>query len=523
MPTEPGFKITYTTLASPAEEVHVAFEEAVERVKADLGDDHPMWIGGAEVAGRELFEDLSPADRRLLVGRFQQGTPEDAAAAIDAAGRAFAGWSATPWRERLAILRRAAEGLSAKRFELAALMSLEVGKTRFESLADVEEAADLIRYYCQQVEDAGGFERPMGRLAPNENTRDVLRPYGVWVVISPFNFPVALAAGMAGAALAAGNTVVFKPASDAPACGLELYRALAGAGLPDGTVNAITGAGGLLGDELVSNPGVAGLVFTGSKEVGQAIYRKFNREAVRPCFLELGGKNPAIVTANADLEVAAEGVARAAFGFGGQKCSACSRVYVEAPVAERFRELLVARAEALVVGDPLARDTFLGPVINQAAYRKFLDCASEARRDGRILCGGTLLAEGAWENGYFVQPTIVDRLPEGHRLAVEELFLPFLYLEEVESLDAAIERANETEYGLTAGIFSEDRAEIETFFDRIEAGVTYANRKSGATTGAWPGVNPFCGWKASGSTGKGVCGPYYVQQFLREQSRTIME
>ncbi len=523
MSDETGFKITYTTLASPAEEVHVAFEEAAQSVQADLGGSHPMWIDGREVRGRPEFEDRSPSDRRVTVGRFQQGSGEDAAAAIDAAGRAFAGWSATPWRERLALLRGAAEGLSARRFELAALMSLEVGKTRFESLADVEEAADLIRYYCQQVEDAEGFERPMGRLAPNENTRDVLRPYGVWVVISPFNFPVALAAGMVGAALAAGNTVVFKPASDAPACGLALYEVLAAAGLPDGVVNAITGAGARLGDELVSNPGVAGLVFTGSKEVGHAIYRKFSREAIRPCFLELGGKNPAIVTASADLEVAAEGVARAAFGYGGQKCSACSRVYVDSAVADRFRELLVARAKSLVVGDPLARDTFLGPVINDAAYRNFLDCASEARRDGRILCGGVLLADGPFENGYFVQPTVVDRLPDGHRLAVEELFLPFLCLEEVDSLERALERANRTEYGLTAGIFSEDAGEIETFFDRIEAGVTYANRKSGATTGAWPGVNPFCGWKASGSTGKGVCGPYYVQQFLREQSRTIME
>ena len=518
-----GFKITYATLAAPAEEVHVAFETAAQELEGSLGQTHPLWIDGEPELSSAVFEDRSPTDRRVVVGRFQKATPEQVGKAIAAAHQAFGEWSRMPWQERLSILRTAAENISTHRFELAALMSLEVGKNRFEALADAEEAADLLRYYCQQMEDADGFDRPMGQLAPNEKTRDVLRPYGVWVVISPFNFPVALAAGMAAGALVAGNTVVLKPASEAPASALKLYEILTEVGLPPGVLNFVTGSGAEVGDTLVDDPRVSGLVFTGSKEVGMEIFRRFNKDRPRPCYLELGGKNPTIVTAKADLEKAAEGVARSAFGFGGQKCSACSRVYVVRRVAEDFKELLREKTAGLGIGDPLRRESFLGPVINQAAVRKFEQAVAEAKRDGEILFGGDVLGGGEGAHGFFVTPTVVTGLPEDHRLVRDELFLPLLYLGEVDSLAQAIEYSNRSEYGLTAGIFSEDLEEVETFFDSIESGVTYANRRSGATTGAWPGVNPFCGWKSSGSTGKGVCGPYYVSQFLREQSRTLME
>ncbi len=518
-----GFKITYATLAAPAEEVHEAFEAAARNLEGELGKTHPIWYGGEPYLSGEVFEDRSPTDGRVVVGRFQKSTPNQVGDAIATAYQAFGEWSRKPWQDRLSILRTAAENISTHRFELAALMSLEVGKNRFEALADAEEAADLLRYYCQQMEDAEGFDRPMGQLTPNENTRDVLRPYGVWVVVSPFNFPVALAAGMAAGALVAGNTVVLKPASEAPASALKLYEIMAEAGLPAGVLNYITGNGAEVGTALVDDPRVAGLVFTGSKEVGMQIFKRFNEDRVRPCFLEMGGKNPTIVTAKADLEKAAEGVARSAFGFGGQKCSACSRVYVVRRVAEDFKELLRERTAGLGIGDPLRRESFLGPVINQAAVRKFEQAVAEAKRDGEILFGGDVLGGGEFAHGFFVTPTVVTGLPEDHRLVCEELFLPLLYLGEVDSLAQAIDYSNRSEYGLTAGIFSEDLEEVETFFDSIESGVTYANRRSGATTGAWPGVNPFCGWKSSGSTGKGVCGPYYVSQFLREQSRTLME
>ncbi len=518
------FKVTYSTLSAPSEEMHQAFDDAVSRVRGELGATHPCWVGDRAVTGRPTFENRSPIDGDILVARHQEATAADTEAAIDRAHEAFPAWSHTPWRERLAILRRAAEAISARRNEIAALMSIEVGKNRFESLADAEESADLIRYYSQQMEDADGFDRPMGKLSPNEKTRDILRPYGVWGVISPFNFPLALAAGMSAGALIAGNTIVFKPSPDAPATGLKLFEILRDAGLPAGVMSYLTDSGAEVGKTLVASPKVSGMVFTGSRNVGVTIFKNFNASRPRPCFLELGGKNPTLVTGNADLEKAAEGVMRGSFGFSGQKCSATSRVYVHRDVAARFRELLVGKTRNLVVGDPTKRESFTGPVINRRAFDAYQSYVEEAKAGGgKILFGGRALTEGALAKGYYVAPTIVDGLSLDHRLFRDELFVPFLTMAEVSSLDEAIEEANKVEYGLTAGIFSEDKKEIETFFDRIEAGVCHANRRSGSTTGAWPGVNPFCGWKSSGSTGKGVCGPYYVQQFLREQSQTILE
>lgn len=518
------FKVTYSTLSAPSEEIHQGFEQAVEKARRALGKVHPLWIGDRSVTDRPTFDNCSPIDRDLVVGRHQEATAADTKAAIAAAAAAFPAWSHRPWQERLAILRRAAETISERRNELAALMTLEVGKNRFESLADAEESADLIRYYAQQMEDAGGYDRPMGQLSPNERTRDILRPYGVWGVISPFNFPLALAAGMTAGALIAGNTVVFKPSPDAPTTGLKLLEILREAGLPPGVMSYLTDSGAEVGKTLVGSPMVSGMVFTGSRKVGFTIFKNFNELRPRPCFLELGGKNPTIVTDKADLDKAAEGVMRGTFGFSGQKCSATSRVYVHRGVARKFKDLLTAKTKALVIGDPTKRDAFTGPVIHQRAYDAYQEYVAEARSGGgRIVFGGRTLTEGSLAKGFFVAPTLVEGLPLDHRLFLEELFVPFLTLAEVGSLEEAIEESNKVEYGLTAGIFSEDRKEIDTFFDRIEAGVCHANRRSGSTTGAWPGVNPFCGWKSSGSSGKGVCGPYYVQQFLREQSQTLFE
>ena len=418
-------------------------------------------------------------------------------------------------------MRRSADLIREERYELAALMSFEAGKNRFEALADAEESADLIRYYAQELEDANGFDRPMGSLTPNEKTRDVLRPFGVWGVIAPFNFPLALAAGMCAGALLGGNAVVYKPSPDAPSTGVRLVDILRRAGVPEDAVSFLTDSGAEVGKAMVASPGLAGLAFTGSKAVGQLIYRNFNAVRPRPCLLELGGKNPAIVTAHADLDKAAEGVMRAAFGFTGQKCSACSRVYVHRSVARDFKEQLIEKTRAIVVGDPTHRDTFMGPLINERAHQAFEAYVAEAKdAGGRLLSGGEVLRDGALARGFYVSPTIVDALPTSHRLFKEELFVPFVTVAEVGSLDEALDEANDVEYGLTAGVFSEDDDEIATFFDRIEAGVAHANRRSGATTGAWPGVNPFCGWKGSGASGKGVCGPYYVPQFMREQSQT---
>lgn len=513
-------KITYASLSSPGEDVHRSYEQALEKVRGALGLVHPLLIGGKRRELPRTFPDLNPADTRQVLGHFAAGRREDAADAVAAAQHAFVEWSAVPWRERVAVMEKVGELLSERAFEFAALMTLEAGKTRLEALGDVSEAADFFRYYARQMEEAGGFDLPLGRLSPNEETRSLLRPYGVWAVISPFNFPVALAAGMCAGALVAGNTVVLKPASDTPYSALRLVELLEAAGLPPGAVNLVTGSGDEVGMALVESSDVAGLVFTGSREVGERIARRFIASRLRPYILEMGGKNPAIVTASADLSKAVEGIARSAFGNSGQKCSACSRVYVDRRVFKEFVECLVEKTKSLRVGDPAERDVFLGPVINHRAVATYEAAVSLARRDGRILTGGEVLSDGAYAHGHFVMPTIVDRLSLDHRILRDELFVPLVALAEVGSLEEALTWANRSEFGLTAGIFSEDPDEVRTFFDRIEAGVAYANRRGGATTGAWPGVNSFGGWKASGSSGKGAGGPYYVQQFLREQSET---
>ena len=517
--TTPRMKITYATLSADNEELQSAFDAALERARAQLGRTYPMIIGSEERTGAEAFEDRSPIDRDLVLARFPVGTRQDVRDAIDAAREAFPAWRDTPWRDRLEIVRRAAELISDRQFDHAALMSLEVGKNRLEALGDVEETADLLRYYSDEFEKADGFVKSMGSLSDAEHTRSVLRPYGVFAVISPFNFPMALAGGPAGGALIAGNTVVLKPSSDAPLMGWKFGEALREAGLPPGVFNLVTGPGETVGAELEENPGVDGMVFTGSYEVGMKLYRSFTREYPRPIITEMGGKNPAIVMRSADLDEAAEGVMRSAFGFDGQKCSANSRVYVERQVAQEFVAKLVEKARDIRVGDPTERDTWMGPVINQRALDTFSRAVEEARSDGgTVELGGDTNAE----RGYFPTPTIVTGLPLEHRLFHDELFVPLLVIGEVDSLDQALTEANDTEYGLTAGIFSKDPREIDRFLDVIQAGVVYVNRRAGATTGAWPGIQSFGGWKGSGSSGKGGLGPYYVQQFLREQSQTLI-
>ena len=520
MATTPRMKITYATLSADNEELQSAFDAALERARAELGKSYPMIIGGDERFADETFEDHSPIDRDLVLARFPKGTRKDVRDAIDAARDAYPAWRDTPWRDRLTIMRRAAEIISDRQFDLAALMALEVGKNRLEALGDVEETADLLRYYSDEFEKADGFVKPMGSLSEAERTRSVLRPYGVFAIISPFNFPMALAGGPAAGAMIAGNTVVLKPSSDAPLSGWKFAEAMREAGLPDGVLNVVTGPGDTVGAELEENPGVDGMVFTGSYEVGMKLYRSFTKDYPRPIVTEMGGKNPAIVTRNADLDVAAEGAMRSAFGFDGQKCSALSRVYVEKPVAREFVEKLVAKAATIKVGDPTERENWMGPVINERALDTFTDAVAEAKADGgTIETGGEVLDA---ERGYFPTPTVVTGLPLEHRLFKDELFVPLLVVGEVDSLDQALHEANDTAYGLTAGIFSRDDGEIRRFLDTIQAGVVYVNRRAGATTGAWPGIQSFGGWKGSGSSGKSGLGPYYVQQFLREQSQTVI-
>jgi 1-pyrroline-5-carboxylate dehydrogenase len=517
------FRVTYATLSADNEELHEAFEQGVRTARSWLGQTFPTVVDGQPRTDGPTFTLTSPNDAHLELGTFHAATERDIDDAVDAAKAAFPTWSGTPWRERVALLRRAADMISERSNELAALMSMEVGKNRLEALGDVEEAADLIRYYCQQMDDNDGFAHTMGQLSENEHTRSVLKPYGVWAVISPFNFPMALAAGPAGGALVAGNTVVFKPSPQGSFTGYKLSECLRDAGLPSGVFHYLPG-GDEVGAAIVRHPGVDGITFTGSYQVGMEIYKRFASRYPKPTVIEMGGKNPAIVSARADLDLAADGIMRSAFGFSGQKCSACSRVYVERPALEELTAKLAERARQVVVGDPVERPVYMGPVIDQEAVDRFRQAVDEARRDGTVVAGGEVLKGGGDgpPEGNYVAPTVVAVAPD-HRLFKQELFVPFVAVAGVDSLEEALQLANDTEYGLTAGFYSTDDAEVQRFLDQIEAGVVYVNRRAGATTGAWPGVQPFGGWKGSGSSGKAGGGLYYVQQFMREQSQTVID
>ncbi len=516
-------KVTYTSADVDWESFHRQFDEALARIRGQLGRNYPLHIGKEAIAsGGPPLLVTSPIDTSVMLGRFATATPEQVGRAVAAAKAAQRAWAHLPWTERVAILRRAAGLIRERKFDLAAIMSLEVGKSRLEAIGDAEESADLIEYYCKQVEDASGFVRTMARVTAVERNTDVLRPYGVFACIAPFNFPLALSTGMSAAALVAGNAVVYKPAEDTPWTGYKLFEVYRDAGVLPGAFNYLPGTGEVTGEALWRHPGVDGVVFTGSKAVGMRIYHGLSHQWVKPCLLEMGGKNATIVLDTADLDAAAEGVARSAFGLQNQKCSATSRVYVHTRVAKPFLEKLVEKTKALKIGDPTTRDVSFGPVINAAAVARFEEAVSQARREGTIVLGGERLRGGAFDRGHFVAPTIAQ-LPLSSSLFLEELFVPVLAVGEVTGLDQAIAETNKAQYGLTAGIFSKRPQEIERFFDEVEVGVCYVNKRTGATTGAWPGAQPFTGWKGSGSTGKGGCGPYYVAQFLREQSRTVIE
>jgi 1-pyrroline-5-carboxylate dehydrogenase len=519
--TQTGFRITYATLSADDGRVDAEFERGLEVASSWLGERHALLVAGESRPGGSSYRTASPIDTSRSIGEFAVASQEDVDEAVRAARGAARSWAAAPWQERAAILDRAADLISQHRSELAALMALEVGKTRLEALGDVEESADLIRYYTHQLAEANGFVAPMQRLSPTEETVDVLRPYGVWAVISPFNYPMALVAGPVGAALAAGNTVIAKPSEIGALCGLRVLELFHEAGVPPAALSVLTGPGEIVGAAIVEHRGVEGLTFTGSVDVGMDIYRRFPQAYPKPVVCEMGGKNPVVVAASADLDTAVEGTARSAFGLAGQKCSAASRAYVEEAVADEFFERLTERARTLGVGDPTRKETFVGPVIDAEAVERFERAVDEASARGEVLVGGGRLVGDGLERGYFVEPTVVA-VPDDSWLWTTELFCPLLAVRRVPDLDEAIERANATPFGLTAGFFGQDEREIDRFLDRIEAGVVYVNRRAGATTGAWPGVQPFGGWKASGTNGKAGGGPYYLHQYLREQSRTIV-
>jgi 1-pyrroline-5-carboxylate dehydrogenase len=501
---------------------HRMYDDAVEHIKSQFGRIYPLLIDGKDVRVAKSFKHTSPLDTRIVLGYFPRGNLKHVNYAITSASRTFENWRKIHYQERLKIFASAAERIVAKKFELSAWITFESGKNRFDAMSDVDEAIDFIRYYSTEMVSNKGYVMDTKSALPSERSKSVMKPYGVWGVISPFNFPAALTIGMCTGALVTGNTVVLKPASDTPIVPYLFTEIMVKAGLPGGALNFITGSGHTVGNAIVQSRMVAGIAFTGSKAVGDMILDGSNKMKSRVLIAELGGKNPVVVTANANLDDAVEGIIQGAFGYSGQKCSASSRVYVHRDIKQDFTERLILRTNELFVGNPIDAKTFMGPLINSTAYFKYQECSKLASRYGKVLVGGKIKKEGDLKFGFFVEPMIVEGLSNENLLLKEELFVPILCIAEYAKFDEALEQCNKSEYGLTAGIYSDNKQEIETFLQDIQAGVVYVNRSSGATTGAMVGCQSFGGWKASGTTGKGTGGSYYLGQFLKEQSQTIV-
>jgi len=521
-----AFKLTYSTMFNPPEEMHSNFETALAEVRAGLGATHAMYIDGKDVAPDRTSENRSPVDRRLILGHFPVGEAADVDRAVAAAKRAFPAWRLTPHEERLRLVRRAAALIEERVYQIGAALALEVGKNRMESLGEAQETADFFTGYAAEFERNQGYDLAL----PDDpledyrsHNRSVLKPYGVWGVIVPFNFPLALGGGPLAAALVTGNTVVLKGATDTPWAGRLLADCIRDAGFPDGVFNYVMGPGSVVGEALINHSDLAGVTFTGSHEVGMHLFRIMGSGAYpRPCITEMGGKNACIVTAQGDLERAVAGIVRSAFGLTGQKCSALSRVYVEESVADRLLEKIVEATRAVPVGDPTRRDISMGPVINETAARNFESyCAELEDRGGRILVGGERLTEGDFARGHFVACTVAEASVD-HPLFLEEMFVPILMVGRVKDVREGVALANSSSLGLTGGCYGNDE-EVQYFLDNIEAGVLYVNRPQGATTGAWPGYQAFGGWKGSGSTGKAIGSYYYLPLYMREQSHTVVE
>ncbi len=528
-PTGSAFRLTYSTMFDPPEALHRAFEAALQSVRGELGRTLRLDLdgigSGAPAASASFLDVRAPADDECLLARMEAASPETVDRAVRAAREAFPRWAALPWRERVAILRKAADLIEERVYRIAAVVAMEVGKNRMESIGEVQETADLVNWYCDQMEQNAGFVRDL----PNDpvkgfvsRNRTVLKPCGPWAVIAPFNFPVALAGAPVAAALVTGNTVVFKVASSTAWSGWLLHQAFRDAGVPPGVLTYLAGSGSVVGDGLVRHPGIAGATFTGSHEVGMGILRHFAAGTrPRPCIAEMGGKNAVVVSRHADLDRAATGIVRSAFGLSGQKCSACSRVYVERPVAAELIERMSDLARGIAVGDPTDRAHWMGPVIDAAARNRYLEASARLRELGRIHVGGAALSGPGRDRGWYVAPTVAT-IGHDDPLWRAELFVPLVLVGEVDSVDEGIERANDSDYGLTAGFYGASD-EIDHFLARIEAGVTYVNRPQGATTGAWPGYQPFGGWKGSGTTGKSIGSFWYLPLYLREQSQTVVD
>jgi len=489
-------------------------KKALADLKAKSSQVYDLVIGGKHLKAREQFVSYNPSDK-TPVGTFQKASVKEAEKAVQAALSAFKTWRFMPAIERAGIVLRASRMMKQRRFEFDAAMILEEGKNWLEADADFAEAVDFLEFYARE---AIRYDQPCGVTPyPGESQEVRYIPLGVGVVIPPWNFPCAIMAGMTTAAAVTGNTVVLKPSSDAPLLAALFMDVLEKAGMPAGVVNLLTGPGGSVGDYLVEHPKTRFISFTGSKAVGLGIIEKAAKTQkgqiwIKRVVAEMGGKDCIIVDSEADVADAVEGTALAAFGFQGQKCSACSRAIVDAKVCDEFVTRLVERVKKITVGPTADRNNWMGPVINERAYESHLEYIKVGKKEGRLVAGGKPGSEGGW----FIQPTVFVDIPKNGRLAQEEIFGPVLVVIKARNYSDALAIANGTEYGLTGAVYSRNREKIYRAKREFMVGNMYINRKC---TGALVDVQPFGGFNMSGTDSK-AGGRDYLLLFLQAKSMT---
>ena len=490
---------------------------ALEKVSSQLGREYDLRIGSQRIRTKDKIRSFNPARPSQIVGVHQKAGQEQVAPAIEAAHQAFASWSRTSVEERASLLFRVGDLLRERKFEFMAWLVFEVSKNWAEADGDIAETIDFCEYYSREALRFAKVQTDVQ--LPGEHDRLLYIPLGIGAVIPPWNFPCAIMAGMTLASIVSGNTVILKPSSDAPTIAARFVELLEEAGLPEGVVNFCPGAGATFGNAVVSHAKTRYVAFTGSREVGLDINRRAAEIApgqlwIKRTILEMGGKDAMIVDADADLDAAIEGVAQSAFGFQGQKCSACSRAIIDERIYDRFLEGLQARVEKVTVGDP-ADNANMGAVINEAAMQSILGYIEYGKKTGRLITGGGRASQAG--EGYFLQPTVMADIEPKSKLEQEEIFGPVLAVIKARGYEHALEIANDTQFGLTGGVYTRSRDKIERAIREFHVGNLYINRKC---TGAMVGAHPFGGFNMSGTDSKSG-GPDYL--YLFTQAKSIAE
>jgi len=490
---------------------------AIEKVRGQLGREYDLIIGGKRVQTAEKIKSINPARPSQIVGVYQKAGREHVEPAMIAALKAFEFWSRVSVEERASLVFRVGDLLRERKFEFMAWLVFEVSKNWWEADGDIAETIDFCELYGREALRLSKVETPVQ--LPGERDRLFYIPLGVGAVIPPWNFPCAIMAGMTLASIVCGNTVILKPSSDSPTIAAKFVELLEEAGMPEGVVNFCPGAGGSFGDAVVSHPKTRYIAFTGSREVGLHINKSAATQApgqiwIKRTVLEMGGKDAIVVDADTDLDVAVEGVAQSAFGFQGQKCSACSRAILDARIYDKFVDMLKARVEKFTIGDP-AENFNMGAVINEGSMKTILEYIESGKRDGRLVTGGARATKAG--EGYYLQPTVFADIPPKSKLEQEEIFGPVLAVIKAGNFDHALEIANDTEFGLTGAVYTKSRDKIDRAVRDFHVGNLYINRKC---TGAIAGAHPFGGFNMSGTDSKSG-GPDYL--YLFSQGKAVGE